>query len=112
MSAVAIDGFAILPSGELLISINTASTVAGITDGPSGTTVDDYAFAVDSNGTMTLSTVGAYSVTGASGLDEDAFVFRPSTTGTTTAGVFSIYFVAAARGIPTSSNINAVHVLP
>ena len=216
LTAVAIDAFAVLPSGELLISIDSDSTVAGMTGGPSGTSVDDsdiikftptslgtttagtwsfyfdgsdvgltttsedidaiailpsgaigistlgdpsvtgissladediigftpttlgsvtagtwsYYFdgsdvglstnnnedldAVDvsSAGKMTLSTIGAYSVTGAAGLDEDAFQFTPTTTGTNTAGTFTTYFIATARGIPTSANINAIHLLP
>ncbi len=216
LAAVAIDAFALLPSGELLISIDSDSTVAGLTGGPSGTTVDDSdiikftptslgattagtwsfyfdgsdvglttnnedvdaiailpsgeigistlgdpsvtglssladediigfapmslgsattgtwshyfdgsdvglstnsaedvdAFAVSSTGVSTFSTVGAFSVTGVSGLDEDAFNFTPTTTGTTTAGSFAAYFAATARGIPTSANINAIHLLP
>ncbi len=216
LTAVAIDAFAVLPSGELLISIDSDSTVAGLTGGPSGTAVDDSdiikftpttlgattagswsfyfdgsdvglttsnedvdaiailpsgaigistlgdpsvtgltgladedvigftpsalgatttgtwsyyfdgsdvglstnssedvdAFAVSSAGVSTFSTVGAFSVTGVSGLDEDAFKFTPTTTGTTTAGSFASYFVATARGIPTSANINAIHLLP
>ncbi len=216
LTAVAIDAFAMLPSGELLISIDSDSTVAGITGGPSGTAVDDSdiikftptslgattagtwsfyfdgsdvglttnnedvdaiailpsgaigistlgdpsvtgltgladedvigftptalgsatsgtwayyfdgsdvglstnssedvdAFAISSAGVSTFSTVGGFSVTGVTGLDEDAFNFTPTTTGTNTAGSFASYFVATARGIPTSANINAIHLLP
>ena len=216
LAAVAIDALAVLPTGELLISIDSDSTVAGLTGGPSGTNVDDSdiikftpttlgattagtwsfyfdgsdvdlttnnedvdaiailpsgaigistlgdpsvtgltgladediigftpsalgsvtsgtwsyffdgsdvglssnssedvdALAVSSAGVCTFSTVGAFSVTGVSGLDEDAFNFTPTSTGTTTAGSFASYFVATARGIPTSANINAIHLVP
>ena len=67
---------------------------------------------VAATGVMSLSTIGAFSVTGVTGVDEDCFQFTPTTTGATTAGTFSSYFVAASRGIPTSANINAVHIVP
>ncbi len=211
-----VDAFAVLPSGELLISIATDGTVAGIIDGPSGTSVDDSdiikftptslgattagtwsfyfdgsdvglttnnedvdgitilpsgaiglstlgdpsvaglasladedifgftatalgsvtsgtfsyyfdgsdvglgdtnnedvdAFYTSSSNVSTLSTIGAFSVTGVSGFDEDAFNFTATTTGTVTAGTYASYFQAASRGIPTSANINAIHWLP
>lgn len=216
LSAYAIDAMAILPSGDILISIDADGTVAGLVGGPSGTSVDDsdiirftptslgattagtwnfyfdgsdvgltttgedidaiailpsgaigistltdpsvtglsgladedviaftptalgsvtsgtYAYYfdgsdvglstnnnedvdalfVESNGVMTLSTIGAFSVTGATGTDEDAFKFTPTATGTNTTGSFASYFQATARGIPTSANINAIHWLP
>ena len=67
---------------------------------------------VAATGVMSLSTIGAFSVTGVTGVDEDCFQFTPTTTGATTAGTFTSYFVAASRGIPTSANINAVHIVP
>lgn len=216
LTSYAIDAFALLASGEILVSIDLDGTVAGLTGGPSGTTVDDsdiikftptslgattagawsfyfdgsdvglstnnedvdaitilpsgaigistlgdptvtgltgladedviaftptslgtvtggtYAYYFDgsdvglstnnnedidalyvaSGDVMTISTIGAFSVTGAIGTDEDAFRFTATTTGTNTAGAFAAYFQAAARGIPTAANINAIHLLP
>jgi hypothetical protein len=216
LTSYAIDAFALLANGEILVSINLDGTVAGLTGGPSGTTVDDsdiikftptslgattagawsfyfdgsdvglstnnedvdaitilpsgaigistlgdptvtgltgladedviaftptslgtvtggtYAYYFDgsdvglstnnnedidalyvaSGDVMTISTIGAFSVTGAIGTDEDAFRFTATTTGTNTAGAFAAYFQATARGIPTAANINAIHLLP
>ena len=216
LSSHVVDAFAVLPSGELLISIETDGTLVGLTGGPSGTAVDDSdiikftptslgattagawsfyfdgsdvgltqntedvdgisilpngaiglsttgdpsvtglasladedifgftatalgsvtsgtfsyyfdgsdvgladsnnedvdAFYVSGTNVSTLSTIGAFSVTGLTGFDEDAFNFTASSTGTTTAGTFALYFAAASRGIPASANINAIHWLP
>ena len=216
LSSHVVDAFAVLPSGELLISIATDGTLVGLTGGPSGTAVDDSdiikftptslgattagawsfyfdgsdvgltqsaedvdgisilpngaiglsttgdpsvtglasladedifgftatalgsvtsgtfsyyfdgsdvgladsnnedvdAFYVSGTNVSTLSTIGAFSVTGLTGFDEDAFNFTASSTGTTTAGTFASYFAAASRGIPASANINAIHWLP
>jgi subtilisin family serine protease len=216
LASYAIDAMAVLPSGEILISIDLDGTVAGLTGGPSGTTVDDsdiikftptslgattagtwsfyfdgsdvgltttgedidaitilpsgaigistltdpsvtgltgladedivaftptalgsvtsgtYAYYFDGSdvglstnnnedidaayaatgNVLTLSTIGAFSVTGVTGTDEDAFTATVTATGTNTTATFAAYFQAAARGIPTSANINAMHLLP
>lgn len=215
LSSLAIDALAVLPGGDLLISITTDSTLAGLTGGPSGTSVDDsdivrftptslgattagswtfyfdgsdaglttssedidalaiaadgkllisttaspgvtglsslqdediiaftatslgsvtsgtwsYYFdggdvglsnsssenvdaaAVDGAGRILLSTTGNFSVTGASGADEDAFRFTPTSLGTNTAGSYQLYLDGSAAGIPTSSDINALHLI-
>lgn len=216
LASYAVDAFAVLPGGDILISIDLDGTVAGLTGGPSGTSVDDsdiirftptslgattagtwsfyfdgsdvgltttaedidaisilpsgaigistlgdpsvtglagladedviafaagglgsvtsgtYAYYFDGSDVglstnnnedidaldaatgniLTLSTLGAYSVTGATGTDEDAFKATVTTTGTNTAATFATFFEAALRGIPTSANINAIHLLP
>ncbi|MSR41637.1 MAG: hypothetical protein EXS10_07020 [Phycisphaerales bacterium] len=215
LSSFAIDALAVLPSGELLISVDIDGTLVGITGGPSGTSIDDSdilmftpttlgantagtwsfyfdgsdvglttsnedvdalsilpsgaigistlgaatvtglsgiededifgftpttlgavtagawsyyfdgsdvglstnsnedidAFYIPTTGAMSFSTLGAFSVTGLSGLDEDAFTFTATTTGTATAGTFSSYFTGTTLSIPTTANINALHVL-
>jgi len=215
LTSFAIDALAVLPSGELLISVNIDGTLVGITGGPSGTSIDDSdilkftpttlgantagtwsfyfdgsdvglttsnedvdalsilpsgaigistlgaatvtgllgiededifgftpttlgavtagawsyyfdgsdvglstnanedidAFYSPTTGAMSFSTLAAFSVTGLSGLDEDAFNFTATTTGTATAGTFSSYFTGTTLSIPTTANINALHVL-
>ncbi len=215
LSSFAIDALAVLPSGELLISVDIDGTLVGITGGPSGTSIDDSdilkftpttlgantagtwsfyfdgsdvglttsnedvdalsilpsgaigistlgaatvtgllgiededifgftptalgavttgawsyyfdgsdvglstnanedidAFYSPTTGAMSFSTLAAFSVTGLSGLDEDAFNFTATTTGTATAGTFSSYFTGTTLSIPTTANINALHVL-
>lgn len=215
LASFAIDGLAVLPTGELLISVDLDGTLAGLTGGPSGTSVDDSdillfvptslgantagtwsfymdgsdvelttnnedvdaisilpsgaigistlgtatmtglsgiededivgftpsalgattagtwsyffdgsdvglstnsgedidAFYCPSTGAMSFSSVGAFSVTGLSGLDEDAFKFTATTTGTNTAGTFASHITGASLGIPTTANVNALHLL-
>jgi hypothetical protein len=64
----------------------------------SGEDVD--AISITRDGTIYMSTVGSFSVTGISGRDEDVFVFEPSTLGSSTSGTFrpELYFDGSAYG--------------
>lgn len=85
LSAVAIDALAVQADGTLLISIDTDSTVAGLTGGPSGTSVDD----------------------------SDIIKFTPTTLGATTAGTWSFYFDGSDVGLTTSNeDVDAISILP
>ena len=138
-----VDALSILPSGAIGISTLGAATVAGLSgiededifgftptalgavttgawsyyfDGSdvglsTNSNEDIDAFYIPTTGAMSFSTLGAFSVTGLSGLDEDAFTFTATTTGTTTAGTFSSYFTGTTLNVPTTANINALHVL-
>lgn len=138
-----VDALSILPSGAIGISTLGAATVAGLSgiededifgftptalgavttgawsyyfDGSdvglsTNSNEDIDAFYIPTTGAMSFSTLGAFSVTGLSGLDEDAFKFTVTTTGTTTAGTFSSYFTGTTLNVPTTANINALHVL-
>lgn len=63
------------------------------------------------NGTLLLSTIGAFSVTGASGDDEDLFEFFPGTYGATTSGTFAPYLSLTTLGISASEDVNAISVV-
>ncbi len=56
-------------------------------------------------GTLSLSTVGGFSVTGVSGVDEDLFDFTPATLGSSTSGAFSIFILGSEIGIPSGDDI-------
>lgn len=85
LSSVAIDAMAILPSGAILISIDKDSTVAGLTGGPSGTSVDD----------------------------SDIIMFTPTTLGATTAGTWSFYFDGSDVGLTAAGeDVDAISILP
>lgn len=62
-------------------------------------------------GTILLSTVGSFSVTGASGTSQDIFQFTPTSLGTNTAGSFSMYFRPSTVGIDPSENVVALQRL-
>ncbi len=138
-----IDAISILPSGAIGISTLGAATITGLSgiededifgftpttlgaatagvwsyffDGSdvglsTNSSEDVDAFYCPSTGAMNFSTLGAFSVTGLSGLDEDACKFTATTTGTNTAGTFAGHITGSALGIPTTSNINALHLL-
>ncbi len=61
-----------------------------------------------STGTLLLSTLGAFSVSGASGADEDIFEFIPGQYGSTTTGTFAPYADLTNLGIPSSADVIAV----
>ena len=63
-------------------------------------------------GTVLLSTLGAFSVTGVSGADEDVIEFTPTSTGATTAGSYAMLLDLSAIGIATGANVNAVEQVP
>ncbi|MFB0986617.1 MAG: S8 family serine peptidase [Phycisphaerales bacterium] len=56
-------------------------------------------------GTLSLSTVGGFSVTGLSGVDEDLFDFTPATLGSSTSGAFSLFILGSEIGIPSGDDI-------
>lgn len=74
LTSFAIDALAVLPSGQLLISVDLDGTLAGLTGGPSGTSVDD----------------------------SDIIQFTPSSLGTTTAGTWTFYFDGSDVGLTTT----------
>jgi hypothetical protein len=61
---------------------------------------DVDAISITSDGTIYMSTVGNFSVTGTSGADEDVFAFEPATLGASTSGTFrpGLYFDGSAYG--------------
>jgi subtilisin-like proprotein convertase family protein len=81
--------------------------------GLSTTTSEDVdAAGITPTGTILLSTLGSFSVTGATGADEDVFQFTPTTLGTNTAGSFAMFLDLSTIGISTAANINAVELVP
>ena len=59
-------------------------------------------------GTILLSTIGNFAVTGVSGADEDIFEFFPTTLGTTTSGSFAMFLDLSTLGIATSADVTAL----
>ncbi len=126
-----IDGFAILPNGDLLISMQAASSASGVsfddsdvlrfsgTGGPntSGTLSlyfdgsdvgltsngeDVDSVALAADGRLIVGTQGSFSGSGASGADEDLFIFT-GTLGSSTSGSFAKYFDGSDVGLSGSS---------
>lgn len=58
-----------------------------------------------STGLMSLSTLGAFSVTGVSGDGSDAFDFSATSTGSTTAGSFAAFFDGSGAGLAAGVNV-------
>ncbi len=75
LSAFAIDALALLPSGELLISVDVDGTLAGLSGGPNGTNVDD----------------------------SDIVKFTPTSLGANTAGNWTFYFDGSDVGLTQST---------
>ena len=67
------------------------------------------AAAVDANGRLHLSTLGAFSVPGVAGADEDVFVFTPTSLGNATAGTYSttLFFDGSPFGLG-ANDVNAI----
>ena len=86
LGALNIDGLAVLPGGDLLLSFgNATSTVAGLIGGPSGTSVDD----------------------------SDIIRFTPSSLGAVTAGTFNFYFDGSDVGLTTDAeDVDAITLAP
>ncbi len=127
-----IDGLAILPGGDLLLSFTAAGTVGGVSADDSdvvrftptslgantagtfslyfdGSDVgltsngeDVDAVALDASGNLVVSTTGGFSGTGASGADEDLFTFT-GTLGSSTSGSFSRLFDGSDVGLGGNS---------
>lgn len=124
-----IDAIGILPDGRLLISMlgsfsingasgsgedlvvfnatslgaNTSGSFALYFDGSdvgvSGSSENVDGVCALSDGSLLLTTSGAFSVTGASGQDEDIFRFVPTSLGSTTAGTFSMRLDLSTFGV-------------
>ncbi|MFH0982735.1 MAG: S8 family serine peptidase [Planctomycetota bacterium] len=62
------------------------------------------------DGTILLSTEGAFSVPGVSGADEDIVEFTPTLLGSTTAGTYTMFLDLSALGIATSENIGSLEL--
>ncbi len=72
---------------------------------------DVDAAGLTSTGSILLSTLGDFSVTGVSGGDEDIFEFFPTSLGSTTAGTFQMYLDLSTLGIATSADVIAVELI-
>ncbi len=126
-----IDGLAILPGGDFLLSFRQSGTVGGVsTDdsdvvrftGTGGSSTsgtfslyfdgsdvgltsngeDVDGITLDSGGNLVVSTQGGFSGTGASGADEDLFLFT-GTLGSSTSGSFSQLFDGSDVGLGGNS---------
>jgi hypothetical protein len=73
---------------------------------------DIDAAGIRADGSLLLSTVGPFSVTGLSGADEDAFEFTPTQWGATTAGTYQMILSLSALGIDPTENIASLEVEP
>ncbi|MDA1259023.1 MAG: S8 family serine peptidase [Planctomycetota bacterium] len=74
LSSATIDGFTVLPDGDLLFSLTASFSIAGLQGAPSGTTADD----------------------------SDIVRFTPSSLGPNTAGIWSFYFDASDVGLTSN----------
>ena len=75
LAPLEIDGLAVLPSGELLLSFVQETSIPGLLDGPNGNIVDD----------------------------SDIVLFRPTSLGSNTAGTFVFYFDGSDVDLTTDS---------
>ncbi len=97
------------------LGASTAGTFALYFDGSdvdltaSGEDVD--AAAVDASGSIYLSTLDLFAVTGVSGADEDVFAFTPGSLGSVTSGSYSptLYFDGSAFGL-SANDVFAIDV--
>lgn len=129
-----VDAFAFLPDGSLLLSVDVATNIGGISvddsdivqfiptalgpntagsfslyfDGSdvnlSDSSEDIDALYVFDDGSLLLSFIGDYNVNGVSGKDEDLVIFTPTSLGTETAGVWGLYFDGSDVGLSNSSS--------
>jgi hypothetical protein len=70
------------------------------------------AISVRPDGTLTLSTAGAFAVTGVEGTGGDAFDFAPDALGSFTSGWFSPWFDGSASGFGASEKLNSLAEAP
>lgn len=75
LASFSINALARLPSGELLISVDAAGSLAGLVGGPSGTSIDD----------------------------SDIIKFTPTSLGSTTAGTWNFYFDGSDVSLTTNA---------
>jgi hypothetical protein len=140
-SAENIDGIDVLANGNLVISTTGNATVPGASAGDedilqfapsslgattagtwsmyfdgsdvglSSTGEDVDGASVSTDGTVYLTTNGAFSVPGVSGQNEDVFVFTPTSLGATTSGSYSptLFFDGSVFGLG-SNDVNAIDV--
>ncbi len=129
-----IDGLAILPGGDLLLSLTVAGSVGGVSfddsdvlrfaptslgSSTSGTfslyfdgsdvgltssREDVDGLTLASDGSLIVSTQGGFSGNGASGADEDLFLFTATSLGTTTSGSFELFFDGSDVGLSSSGS--------
>jgi hypothetical protein len=95
---------------------NTAGSFQMYFDGSdvglSTTTSEDVDAAdLTADGTILLSTVGNFSVSGASGTSQDIFEFFPTALGSTTAGSYSMFLDLSTVGIDPTENVKAVQLV-
>ncbi len=64
-----------------------------------------------SAGTILLSTVGSFSVTGASGTSQDIFEFFPTALGSTTSGTYSLFLDLSTVGIDPTENVKSIQLV-
>ena len=130
-----IDGLAVLPGGDLLLSFRQSGTVGGVSTDDSdvvrftptslGTTTagsfslyfdgsdvnltsngeDVDAVGLAADGRLIVSTQGGFSGSGASGADEDLFIFT-GTLGSSTSGSFAQYFDGSDVGLGGNSALD------
>lgn len=62
------------------------------------------------NGSLMLSHVGSFSLSGSAGDDEDVNEFIPITLGTSTSGSFSLFLDGTAVGFPSNADIKALFI--
>jgi hypothetical protein len=133
LGSLEIDGMAILPDGDLLLSFTAAGTVGGLAVDDSdivrftptslGTNTagtfsiyfdgsdvgltsngeDVDSIALAADGRLIISTAGSISAIGASGRDEDLWIFT-GTLGASTSGSFALYFDGSDVGLSGSSS--------
>jgi subtilisin len=141
-SGVVIDGFAVVSSNDLLITLAGSATISGLgsvddsdilrfraTSLGANTTgtwtmyfdASDVGLTTDAedvdgielltNGKLLISTAGDFSVPGLSGQDRDIILFTPSMLGWTSTGTFSMYFDGSDVGVDTyTEDIDGVAV--
>ncbi|MGI9466766.1 MAG: beta strand repeat-containing protein, partial [Rubripirellula sp.] len=98
------------------LGVNTAGSFEMYFDGSdvglsTSSSEDVDAVSITSDGTIYVSTVGNFSVTGTSGADEDVFVFEPANLGASTSGTFrsGLYFDGSAYGF--GNDVGGLHVV-
>jgi len=134
LGGFAIDGMERLSNGNILFSFTAAGTVGGVVMDDSdvlefaptslgSTTAGTFSMYFDgsdvgltansenvdavgiaSNGSLVVSSTGAFSGTGASGNDEDLFIFTATSLGTNTAGTFALHFDGSDVGLNTAAD--------
>jgi subtilisin-like proprotein convertase family protein len=95
---------------------NTAGSFVMYFDGSdvglsTSSTEDVDAADLTSSGTILLSTLGNFSVSGASGTSQDIFEFFPTALGSTTAGSYSLFLDLSAAGIDPTENVTSIQLV-